>query len=64
MKIVKYSCDLCQRDIERLSDCDEFLGYAYEVEGLNGLRQRIDLCDTCLAFIRRYGHPIETKETK
>ncbi len=53
---VKYFCDLCGKEIERIHYLAWFMGSAFVVNGLIGTRRRIDLCDQCRDFIRENGH--------
>lgn len=60
---VKYFCDLCGKEIEKIHYLAWFMGSAFVVNGLIGTRRRIDLCDRCREFIRENGH-IEKGEAK
>ena len=53
---VKYFCDLCGKEIERIHYPAWFMGSAFVVKGLIGARKRIDMCDKCREFIRENGH--------
>ncbi len=60
---VKYFCDLCGKEIEKIHYLAWFMGSAFVVNGLIGTRRRIDLCDRCRAFIRKNGR-IEKRSDK
>ena len=58
MKIetVKYLCDLCGKEITNDPCGDWLTGSAFMYSGLIGSCKRIDLCDTCIEFIKKNGH--------